>query len=740
MKHHLLYAIALISPFYLWAQAPEIEWQNTIGGNLDDVLYSVHQTSDGGYILGGYSNSTNTGDKIEIGNGDDDYWVIKLDVSGNIQWQNTIGGSGPDGLLSVEKTIDGGYILGGYSGSGISGDKTESYIGSYDYWVIKLDSLGNIQWQNTIGGSGTEYLYMEQTTDFGFIVAGSSQSNISGDKTENCYGGRDYWVVKLDAIGNVIWDKTLGGSLNDGLYRVVVDQTFDGGFIIGGTSLSNISGNKTENNKGGNDYWIVKLDNTGNILWQKTIGGNFDDVLTSVVQTNDGGYIVGGYSYSDISGDKSEGTIGPYGYTDFWILKLDTIGNIEWQNTIGGDSYDNLITMQQCYDGGYILGGTSMSDISADKTENSFGQDDYWVVKIDAVGSIQWQTTIGGISTDFLYDLELTFDGGYILGGYSHSEISGNKTEGNIGSEDYWVIKLFPEECISPVTFYADIDGDGFGNAVDTISACIPPAGYVTNAWDCDDANISIHPGADEACNEMDDNCDFSIDEGLTVQQFYLDSDNDGFGNILFSIHTCLISPPSGYTVDSSDCNDDDHQVNPDALEVCNGIDDNCNLLIEEGLTVYTLFRDGDGDSYGNQFVDTTSCAIEIVGFVADSTDCDDTDASIYPGAEELFNALDDNCNDSIDEGLVAIENISESFFEIYPNPNSGAFVISLEYPGGSGLNLEIYNLFGSLLFSSYLFNDHELGVRLPDAFEGIAEVVLYNNRIRGSYLIYVIK
>ena len=205
--------ILLLLFFTTTTLAQEIEWQNTIGGNYYDQLNSIQQTSDGGYILGGWSDSNISGDKTEDSQGNYDYWVVKLDAAGNIQWQNTIGGNSVDYLTSIQHTTDGGYILGGWSNSGVSGDKTENSQGANDYWVVKLDPIGYIQWQNTIGGGSYDYLTsIQQTTDGGYILGGMSQSDVSGDKTEICQGDFDYWVVKLDASGNIQWQNTIGGN------------------------------------------------------------------------------------------------------------------------------------------------------------------------------------------------------------------------------------------------------------------------------------------------------------------------------------------------------------------------------------------------------------------------------------------------------------------------------------------------------------------------------------------------
>jgi hypothetical protein len=437
--------------------APGIEWQNTIGGNNYDWLTFIEQTADGGYILGGTSGSSISGDKTENCIGGYDYWIVKTDTLGNIQWQNTIGGSGDDWFYSMQQTADGGYILGGYSDSYISGDKTENNIGNGDYWIVKTDSLGNIQWQNTIGGSGFDWLYsIQQTADGGYILGGHSNSNISGDKTENnidtlTSGTFDYWIVKTDSSGNIQWENTIGGSNDDRLYST--QQTADGGYILGGYSWSGISGDKTENKLDTicipyctSDYWIVKTDSLGNIQWQNTIGGNNNDNLYSIQQTTDEGYILGGQSKSNISGDKTESNIDTINFTwDYWIVKTDSLGNIQWQNTIGGSRAEQLRSISQTADRGYILGGYSESDISGDKTENCIGFDDYWPVKIDSLGNVRWQNTIGGTSNDYLFPIRQTADGGYILGGYSKSNISSDKTENCIGFDDYWIIKLFPD-------------------------------------------------------------------------------------------------------------------------------------------------------------------------------------------------------------------------------------------------------------------------------------------------------
>jgi hypothetical protein len=405
----------------------------------------MQHTSDGGYILGATSRSDISGDKTENSMGVLDYWILKTDTLGDLQWQNTIGGSDNDILNCIRQTSDGGYILGGSSFSSISGDKTEAVMGMEDMWIVKTDNLGNIQWQNTIGGTNNDELWsIQQTADGGYIAGGWSLSGIGADKTEICLGGSDYWMVKLDSAGNIQWQNTIGGSATDILKSII--QTNDGGYMLAGYSNSPLSGDKTENNMGDYDYWIVKTDSAGNIQWQNTIGGMLGDYMYCVKQTTDNGYILGGKSFSDISSDKNEMS---QGGSDYWIVKTDAQGIIQWQNTIGANSDDLLYYLQQTFDGGYILIGYSDSFISGDKNEDTQGGEDYWVVKTDTAGTITWQNTIGGDNNDIAFYVEQTVDTGYILGGYSFSNMSGDKKEDNYGFHDLWIIKLAPDTVTS---------------------------------------------------------------------------------------------------------------------------------------------------------------------------------------------------------------------------------------------------------------------------------------------------
>ena len=439
---HITFFISIFIAACLSAQ-PTLVNQRTVGGSSNDELSSMDITKDGGFIIGGTSSSTTSFEKTDSSRGYTDYWIVKLNRNGTIQFDKTFGSDSYDELNALQQTKDGGYILGGLSWGGKTGDKSDTNrhdgFAFQDYWIVKLDAAGNKQWDKTFGGYQIDELNaLQQTKDGGYILGGSSSSVVSGEKTDGCRGvADDYWIIKIDNTGTIQWDKTIGGTGYDNL--TAIKQTADGGYIIGGWSESPISYEKTDYCRGASDYWIVKLDKFGNIQWDKTIGGTAGDLLRSIDITADGGYILGGYSGSNISGEKTENS---RGMGDYWIVKIDASGNIQWQKTIGGTSDERLFSIHQSKDGGYILGGYSNSNISGEKTENSKGNYDYWVVKTDGTGNIQWQKTIGGSNEDDLMAVEEVGDN-YLLAGSSKSGATGDKTQNRRGQDfDYWTVLL----------------------------------------------------------------------------------------------------------------------------------------------------------------------------------------------------------------------------------------------------------------------------------------------------------
>ena len=357
-------------------------------------------------------------------------------------WDKTFGGLDDDVPSCFLQTPDGGFLIGGYTYSGIGGDKTQALKnapGIADFWIVKTDSLGNKQWEKDLGGvNGEEIDAVIQTSDHGYVLGGMSASNISGDKSEPSWGNFDFWIIKIDSSGNILWDKDFGGTSSDQL--TTLQQTNDGGFILGGTSSSNTSGNKSQDSRGAQDFWIVKTDSAGDLQWEKDFGGTDADKLYALKQTSDGGYILGGSSWSLAGGDKSGDS---WGMDDYWVIRLDASGNRQWDKDFGGTDSDILYSLEQTSDGGFVLAGRSGSDVSGNKFQPLWGGYDFWLVKIDSLGNKQWDKTFGGTANeDEFGNISATDDGGFLLAGTSYSSISGNKTESNLGQEQSWILRL----------------------------------------------------------------------------------------------------------------------------------------------------------------------------------------------------------------------------------------------------------------------------------------------------------
>lgn len=352
------------------------------------------------------------------------------------KWKRCLGGSSDDEAFSIQPTSDGGYIMAGDTYSD-DGDVSGHHLG-YDAWVVKLDSCGNKQWQRSLGGSNEDVAeFVQQTSDGGYIMAGHVWST-DGDVVGN-HGECDAWVVKLDPHGNIQWQKCLGGSDYDASDSI--QQTSDGGFIVAGQTLSN-DGVATGNH-GEYDAWIVKLDPDGNIQWQKCLGGSRSDIARFIRQTVDGGYIMAGITGSD-DGDVI-GQHGHFGALDAWVVKLNSIGEIQWQRCLGGDNDDYALGIQQTSDGGYIMAGSTGSndgDVAGHHGGLDIGAFDGWVVKLSPIGEIQWQRCLGGSNDDYAGSIQQTSDGGYVMAGMTNSYDGDVSGMGNRGAGDAWIVRL----------------------------------------------------------------------------------------------------------------------------------------------------------------------------------------------------------------------------------------------------------------------------------------------------------
>lgn len=469
-KSHLCVVMFLFSLFsVLYSQ--DIQWEKTLGGKKADYLMDAIPTADYGFIMAGSSlSSTKDGTK-----GNYNFCIWKIKENGDIEWEKSYGGIKNDLLSSIKATADGGYILAGTSNSAIGIDKKDANIGQQDIWIIKLDATGSLQWQKTLGGVADEQVNaILQTRDGGYIIGGSSESDsilpykktTSQDqnnktieehstvyKSEDSKGNLDYWIVKLDSKGVLVWQKTYGSNYYDQLRSLI--QTQDGGYFVGGISNSDANVQKSDKNYGNYDFWFMKLDSFGDVIWEKSYGAEGDDQLYTVVQTTDKGFMIAGNSNS-IKTPKGNSTEG----SDFIILKTDEAGNTEWEKTYHIESNDVLTNLVKNKDESFLISGYSRRK-SNQKTN---GKEEYAVIKIAQNGDEIWRKTIGKQGKNVLNKAIETRDGGYILAGTSLL----SKVVGNEEQIDFWIVKLkdrnkpeyqkaMLEAMPNPATYYTNI-------------------------------------------------------------------------------------------------------------------------------------------------------------------------------------------------------------------------------------------------------------------------------------------
>jgi hypothetical protein len=374
MKKWLFCLTLFILSFYSNAQLHQGVF--AIGGPSQEQGSCIIQAKNGDYAIAGYTPS--------YGAGGYDFYILKLDNAGNLQWTKTIGGINNDEAESIIQTRDGGFAIIGTTGSFGTGG---------DVYVVKLDSLGNLKWTKTIGGSGADYgASIVQTMDDGFAITGTTNTH-------------QPYLIRLDSAGNLKWTKTI---ISPAGYGGSIIQAKDGGFAITGYTVPTSTMS---------DVLIVKFDSTGNLQWLKTIGGLNNDYGESIIQSKDGNYVVTGTTASFGAGGD-----------DVYVIKLDSTGSIKWTKTIGGKKNDDGYCIIQNKNGSYtIAAGT-----------NSFADSlhgDTYIINLDSNGNLNWTKTIGGKSeTDYCTSIVQTFDGGFALAGVTFSY--------GDGSSDIYFLKL----------------------------------------------------------------------------------------------------------------------------------------------------------------------------------------------------------------------------------------------------------------------------------------------------------
>lgn len=410
----------------------EIDTVKIFGGTKNESAQSVTSTNDGGYAVLGYTQSMD-GDITDKQNESFDYWLLKFNSENTLQWSKTYGGSSDDKGSDIIQTSDGGFAILGYSSS--NDQDLSQNAGSNDYWLAKLDALGNISWQKSFGFSGADSgTSLIQTTDNGYLLIGVLDVTASGGQGNNRsafrqHAGGDYWAIKLNQNGNVEWRRYFGGTFTDTPNDVI--ETNDNAFIIVGSSDSDDV--DISNNKGSYDFWIVKISNTGDLIWEKSFGGSEIDEAYGIAKTDDGNYmVVGNVRSNNIDVSQSSGA------ADLWVVKISPTGDLISEKTIGGSSFDVGRSIKKTQDNGFIISGSSRS--SDGNLIANQGQNDAWVLKIDNNTNIKWQKTIGGTDIDFAYDAVELNDNTVVLVGESNSS-DGDIPENN-GFTDVLIVKI----------------------------------------------------------------------------------------------------------------------------------------------------------------------------------------------------------------------------------------------------------------------------------------------------------
>ena len=421
MKGKIFAIICLL--FFTSYPTLNAQWARTYGTEEDEHAYFVKQTADGGYIVAGQSGEYLFEDGHSVPPGQD-IWIIKLSPDGEIEWQKAYGENGTDEVHFIQQTNDGGYIFGG---------RLWAYGGLSYFSIIKLSPNGDIDWQKNYGDDAVNNvaLSLQQTIDGGYIVAG--HDFYSNTQTY------DILILKLFSDGTVEWNKTYRGSLDDLPHSI--QQTVDGGYIVAGRTNSFGTGEY--------DIWILKIASDGMIEWQKTYGESQNEMVYSIHQTLDDGFIVAGSINSFGAGSS-----------DYWIIKLNPLGDIEWQKTYGGSLMDVAYSIQQTVDGGYVVAGETSSF--------GAGNGDFWILKLNTLGNIEWQKTYGGSQREEVSFIQQTCDGTYIVAGSTDSY--------GVRKRDFLVLKVFSNGAVNPACrFISDSNVEVFDTNITPRDTFVAP-------------------------------------------------------------------------------------------------------------------------------------------------------------------------------------------------------------------------------------------------------------------------
>lgn len=451
----IIIGLLVITPLLLLAQSFNIEWQECFGGSEWDCAYDILPVS-GGYIIAGWTVSSD-GD-ISNNNGLSDGWILKISTTGEIIWEKNYGGTKGDNIYRIFPAGQGEFYLLGASNSSDVDISYDPYPDSWDLWLLKIDSIGNIIWEEIYGGNGDETVWTGTTTDDGGIVALVWTSSSDGD-VSNHYGYYDAWMIKVNSDGEKQWDITLGSPGQDVGQAII--QTSDGGFLVGISAQLFEGGNITctPHNSDYSEAILVKLDADRNIEWDRCYGGSDHDGVTALAEVSDG-YLMGAYTGSN-DGDVS----GFHGDVDIWIVKTDFEGIIIWQKCFGGSKCEDVKTMHIDEFENILIVGTTRStdgDISHNHSISEY-YDDIWLLKINSQGDLLREQCFGGRSNEELwFGFHYINENNYVIAGetnYGPSyDVACTPHGGNVQDKDIWVFEI--QDTLTSVVESYEIIGE----------------------------------------------------------------------------------------------------------------------------------------------------------------------------------------------------------------------------------------------------------------------------------------
>ncbi|HMO63871.1 MAG TPA: hypothetical protein PKE47_01360 [Verrucomicrobiota bacterium] len=453
------------------AAPPQVS-DHVFGGSGEEGIRDVLPLPDGGLLLGGtlFGTSTN-GNRTAASHGDTDFWIVRLDAAQQPLWDRVYGGAATDELRRMVALRDGGFLLIGGSASEPGGTRTAAREGGFDGWIVHIAEDGTPLWDRAYGGPDADRLdHGVELPDGGFLLVGTSSSEPGPAKTAALFGASDAWAVRVDARGNRLWDRSYGGAFAEESHAVIADR--DGGSVVAGWSDSRPeAGNKTSPAHGQRDAWVLRLNDAGDILWDRSLGGRNEDWATDVVSAPDGGLLVVGNSLSREGGTKTSPNWSPVGGTglasDGWLNRLDPAGTLLWDRSYGGEQADGF-QRGVAGPGGYVFAGSSSSAPGGTKTSpkrftEPFGSDG-WAARVDLEGRPVWDQSYGASLTHDASALVQLADGSWFLTGRGLGGTNGTRTVPGFGGADGYAVRLADDEgrLAAPTQTAEEIAAQGF--------------------------------------------------------------------------------------------------------------------------------------------------------------------------------------------------------------------------------------------------------------------------------------